>query len=117
MDIAFDIEYAKLNDLIDYARSHTLTISEIISTYYQIINVTSMSKVLHDIPDMHSKIAQTDELISDFIQNIHPKILANLDSSIQTMTVSLKDDPKSGSFSELRKIMSTRDFVLQYQNL
>ena len=115
----FDIECAKLHDLIDYAKSHTLTVSEIISTYYQIINVSSMSKVLRDNSDtdLHSKIIQTDKLISDFVQDVHPKILGNLDSSIQMMTNSLKSDPKSGSFDDLRKMMSTRDFVLQYQSL
>ncbi len=116
MNETFDLEYSKLSDLIAHATSHDLTIAEIVSTYHQIIHVSSMCTALRDKTD-NLKITQTEEMITNFVRDVQPKILANLDTSIRTMTTALENDPQSGSFDDLRAMMSTREFVTQYQRL
>ena len=127
-------ESQKLSSLFDSADSKTdMNIHEIVETYYQVMNVSSMAIMLKAQADSEpkeiiDKITQTEELISDrFDSTIHPKIMDYLSSSIQELTKNLqsensgeksKEQTESDAklFDELRQTMSTKEFVEQYEN-
>jgi hypothetical protein len=129
----FDFESQKLQNLITAANSKTdMTIHEIVETYYQVMNVSSMITMLKEQADFEpssllSKIQETEKIISKkFDSVIHPKILAKISSAIQEMTKNLqsknsgeksKDQIESDAklFEELRQTMSTKEFVEQYE--
>jgi hypothetical protein len=128
----FQIESQKLQNLFDVADSKTdINIHEIIETYYQVMNVSSMTTMLKQQPDSQSKellekIQQTDKLISErFDSIIHPKIMETLSTSIQELSNNLqsgnsgkksKEETESDAklFDELRQAMSTKEFIEQY---
>ena len=130
----FDSESKKLQNLIDTANSKTdINIHEIVETYYQVMNVSSMATMLRQQADSEpnsllSQIQETEKMISEkFDSIIHPKILAKISSSIQEMTKNLqsgnsgeksKEQIESDAklFEELRQTMSTKEFVEQYAN-
>ncbi|NQV40299.1 MAG: hypothetical protein HQ505_07170 [Nitrosopumilus sp.] len=130
----FDSESKKLQNLIDTANSKTdMNIHEIVETYYQVMNVSSMATMLKEQADSEpksllSKIQETEKMISEkFDSIIHPKILAKISLSIQEMTKNLqsgnsgkksKEQIESDAklFEELRQTMSTKEFVEQYEN-
>ncbi len=130
----FEIESQKLQNLIDTANSKTgISIHEIVETYYQVMNVTSMATMLKQQADSEpssllSKIQETEKMISEKFDSIlHPKISAKISSSIQEMTKNLqsgnsgeksKEQIESDAklFEELRQTMSTKEFVEQYEN-
>ena len=131
---SFYSESDKLKKLIaDLLKNQDpLPIDKIIPVYYQIINVSSISTVLKQQLDTHkhkallSKILETDEMISEeFNSSIHPQIMEKLTNSIQATTETLQSDssaqkPKEDIendaklYEELRKKMSTKEFVEQY---
>ena len=128
----FENESQKLENLFDTADSKTdMNIHEIVETYYQVMNVSSMVTMLKQQADSEpkeflEKIKQTEKLISErFDSSIHPKILKNLSTIIQEFTKNLqsgnsgkksKEQTESDAklFDELRQIMSTKEFVEQY---
>ena len=130
----FDSESKKLQNLIDTANSKTdINIHEIVETYYQVMNVSSMATMLKQQADSEpssllSQIQETEKMISEkFDSIIHPKILAKISLSIQEMTKNLqsgnsgeksKEQIESNAklFEELRQTMSTKEFVEQYEN-
>ena len=130
----FDSESKKLQNLIDAVNSKTdMNIHEIVETYYQVMNVSSMATMLKqqansEPSSLLSKIQETEKMISEkFDSIIHPKILAKISSSIQEMTKNLqsgnsgeksKEQIESDAklFEELRQTMSTKEFVEQYEN-
>ena len=78
----FDSESQKLVTLFDTADSKTnMNIHEIVETYYQVMNVSSMVTMLKAQADSEpasllSKIQETEKMISEkFDSIIHPKIL------------------------------------------
>ncbi len=106
-------------------------ISEIIETYYQIMNVTSMISMLKQQLDSKNhknllkQIDKTEQLVlKKFNTETHPKILGTLSKSIQDMTANLQSssgektkeqiENESQMFEVLRKKMSTKEFVEQY---
>ena len=127
-------ESQKLSSLFDSADSKTdMNIHEIVETYYQVMNVSSMATMLKAQADSEpkeiiDKITQTEKLISDrFDSTIHPKIMENLSMTIQELTQNLqsgnsgeksKEQTESDAklFDELRQTMSTKEFVEQYEN-
>lgn len=128
----FDVEFAKLQSLVAKASKSDLDVPEIVETYYQVMNVSSMCQMLSKqlSGDAHkflmAKIDETRNYISsNFDAKIHPKIFESLTASIQETTkiLQLSSDEKSkeeiekesGMFEELRKKMSTKEFVEQYQ--
>jgi hypothetical protein len=129
----FDSEYQKLQNLIDTANLKTdMAIHEIVETYYQVMNVSSMVTMLKEQADSEpssllSKIQETEKMISKkFDSVIHPKILAKISSSIQEMTKNLQSESAGEKskeqiesdaklFEELRQTMSTKEFVEQYE--
>ncbi len=126
----FDSESQKLENFLSKI-SDNLGISEIIETYYQVMNVTSMISMLKQQLDSENhktildKINKTEQVIlGKFNTEAHPKILENLTNSIQEMTKILQSssgektkeqiENESQLFEELRKKMSTKEFVEQY---
>lgn len=129
----FDVEFEKLENLINTSETNTeLSLHEIVDTYYQVMNVSSMTTMLkqqlntNEHKTLLDKITETDKIISDkFNSNIHPKIMQQLATSIQESTKNLQsinseqqskeDTEKNASlYEELRKKMSTKEFVEQY---
>ena len=97
-------------------------ISKIINVYHQVIKVSSMCTALstRDIDaGTQAKIAKAREIIKHFDSNIHPRILESLSNSIQESIKILESntdkDPKL--YEELRRKMSTLEFVKQYEKL
>ena len=129
----FDSESQKLQNLIDTVNSKTdVNIREIVETYYQVMNVSSMVTMLKEQAESEpnpllSKIKETEKMISEkFDSTLHPRILAKISSSIQEMTKNLqsgnsgeksKEQIESDAklFEELRQTMSTKEFVEQYE--
>ena len=131
---SFYSESDKLKKLItDLLKNQdSLPIDKIIPVYYQIINVSSISTVLKQQLDTHkhkallSKIIETDEMISEeFNSSTHPQIMEKLTNSIQDITKNFQtgfSEQKSQEdiendaklYEELRKKMSTKEFVEQY---
>ena len=129
----FNSESQKLETLFDSAESKTvMNIHDIVETYYQVMNVSSMVTMLKQQADsepkeLMEKIQETEKLISQrFDTVIHPKIMEKLSSSIQKLTKNLqsgnsgeksKEQIESDAklFEELRQTMSTKEFVEQYE--
>ena len=128
----FHTEHEKLISLLDLANKKSdLSLHEIVETYYQIMNMSSMITMLNQQLDSNNhkslldEIRKTEELISKkFNGDIHNKILQNLTKSIQDMTAHLQSNPSENSqkeiednakqYEELRQKMSTKEFVEQY---
>ena len=129
----FDSESQKLSSLFDVANSKIdMSIHEIVETYYQVMNVSSMATMLEQQPESEELIEKTRQikkLISErFDSDIHPKIVEHLSVSIQELTKILQSrnsgekskeqtESDSKSFDELRQTMSTKEFVEQYENM
>ena len=134
----FDSESKKLQDTLESIQKKSeKTIPEIIDVYYQAIKVDSLAKVLKE--DFQTKseheaflarIDRTQKYISEeFNASFHPKILTQLTDSIQKNTENLKllakesgkksketIEKEASLYKELREIMSTKEFVEQYEN-
>ena len=129
----FDSESQKLQNLIDTANSKTdMNIHEIVETYYQVMNISSMCTMFKEQADSEpnpllSKVQETEKMISEkFDSIIHPKILEHLSTTIQELTKNLqsgnsgeksKEQVESDAkfFEKLRQTMSTKEFVEQYE--
>ena len=130
----FDTEFIKLENLVnEIILENELPVNQIVSIYYQITNVTSMIEVMKQQIDnsdssFHEKISNAENFISKkFNSIIHPKIMANIANSISTITEnlqSLNSEQKSKEtieneaklYEKLREIMSTKEFVKQYDS-
>ena len=134
----FDSESKKLQDALESIQKKSdKTIPEIIDVYYQAIKVDSLAKVLKENfqtkPEHEAllcRIDKTQKYISEeFNASFHPKILTQLTDSIQKNTDNLKllakesgqksketIEKEASLYKELREIMSTKEFVEQYEN-
>jgi len=132
--VVFNAESTKLEMTINTALNKSeLLISEIIQIYYDIINVNSLCVILQqqfELSDKnHSifeKIKNTQKLILEkFNLNLHRSIIIQLENSLIEITKKLQstsDLEKSNDdveieaklFEKLRQIMSTKEFVEQY---
>lgn len=125
----FRAESVKLQNLINNITPSELSVPEIVDTYYQIMNVSSMIvmiKQLEKHKELLPTISETERIISEkFNSQIHPKILDYLSKSIQdtmnsiqsttTTHKSIEDiENDAKRFEALREKMSTREFVEQY---
>ena len=102
----FEGESQKLTSLFDTVDSKTeISIHEIVETYYQVMNMSSMATMLKAQADSEpkeliEKIKQTEKLISErFDCIIHPKIMNHLSTTIQELTKHLQ----SGNSGEKSK--------------
>ena len=130
----FDTEFTKLENLVNEINlEHELPVNQIVSIYYQITNVASMMDVMkqqiaNSDLSFHEKISNTETFISKkFNSIIHPKIMTNITNSISEITnnlQSLNSEQKSKEtieneaklYEKLREIMSTKEFVKQYDS-
>ena len=128
----FNDESQKLVTLFDTIDSkNDMNIPEIVETYYQVMNTSSMVSVLKqqaDSEEFLNKIQATEKLISErFDSSIHPQIVKKLSLSIQELTATLQSGNSAEKskeqteldaklFEELRQNMSTKEFVEQYEN-
>ena len=128
----FIIEFEKLENLVNQINSENeLDVNQIVEIYYQITNVSSLIEVMKqqiDKSDLSSfeKISNAENFISEkFNSTIHPKIMNNIENSVSEITKnlqSLDSDQKSKEtieneaklYEKLREIMSTKEFVKQY---
>ena len=126
----FHSEYLKLQNQIDATNAETdMNVHEIIETYYQVMNVSSMATMLKqqtDSDELLDQIQEIERLISKKFNSIlHPKIMAKLSISIQEMTKTLQSENSTENskeqiestaklFEELRQKMSTKEFIEQY---
>ena len=138
----FYSESRKLEDIVNQSlkNSEVLSLSEIIGVYYQVINVSSLAKFLRqgleDIKNAEenklllTRIQEIEKHIGEkFDANLHPLIMSNLKNSVENFIKKLKNmttnQPEKTKedlanqakmYEELRQIMSTKEFVEQYNN-
>jgi hypothetical protein len=132
--VVFNAESTKLEMTINTTLNKSeLSIPEIIQIYYDIINVNSLCVILQqqfELSDKnHSifeKIKNTQKLILEkFDLNLHRSIIVQLENSLVEITQKLQstnnleksnDDVEIEAklFEKLRQIMSTKEFVEQY---
>ena len=134
----FDSESKKLQDAHESIQKKSdKTIPGIIDVYYQAIKVDSLAKVLKENfqtkPEHEAFLARIDKtqkyISEEFNASFHPKILTQLTDSIQKNTENLKllakesgqktkeiIEKEASLYKELREIMSTKEFVEQYEN-
>lgn len=117
----------KISDM--QKKSEKFSISEIVSIYYQIMNVNSLLEILkqdNQDNEIAEKISQTEqEIKTNFDNSLHTLILSQLTETIQEYMDTLKANkgkPKTKDtiqqdaklYEELREYMSTKEFVEQY---
>ena len=131
----FDTEFIKLEKLVNEINSENqLPANQIVEVYYQITNISSMISVMklqlnQNFDDSsYTKILNAEKFISEkFNLIIHPKIMKNITNSISNITgnlQSLNSEQKSKEtieneaklYEKLREIMSTKEFVKQYDS-
>ncbi len=130
----FESEAEKLESVIDTALAKSeLSIPEIVQTYYQTMNVTSLATILKQQlggSDEHNSMIRTIEetqklILEKFDSNLHPLIMTQLANSIIDATKSLQSgntlekskteiESEAKLYEKLRQIMSTKEFVEQY---
>jgi uncharacterized protein HemY len=138
----FTSESSKLQDVISHAlKNSVLSTSEIIEVYYQVSNVTSLTKFLRqkfrDLENTEenqtllNKMQKMEKLIDEkFNQTLHPLVMSQLKKSIENSRKNLKDMKTNQSkktkneieiqarvYEKLRQTMSTKEFVDQYNKL
>ncbi len=130
-------ESDKLETLIDHLlqKSDKFSIDEIVSIYYQIMNISSLMQFLKQNTSNYNsektqtileKIELTENLIrNSFNTNLHPIILSHLTDYVQEIMTNLKSnkgkektkeiiESEAKLYEKLRVTMSTREFVEQY---
>ena len=138
----FNSESNKLQDGITQSlkNSEKLSIREIINVYYQVINVISLTKFLRQncngIKNTEEskllliRLQEIEQYIDEnFNRNLHLLIISNLKNSIENSMKKLKDmtanpsektkeeiENQAKMYKKLRQIMSTKEFVDQYNN-
>ena len=138
----FNSESNKLQDGVSQALKNCekLSIDEIINVYYQIINVISLAKFLRQNFDgiknaeesklLLIRIQEIEKYIDkNFDRNLHLLIMLKLKKSIENSMKKLKDNKANQNektkeevenqakmYEKLRQIMSTKEFVDQYNN-
>ena len=124
----FTSEYDKLENLVNGLNFDIeLSVNQIIEIYYQITNVSSMIMVVKPQLDQNNdKILYVEKFISEkFNSIIHPKIMEHIANSISGITSNLQSinseqksketiENEAKLYEKLREIMSTREFVKQY---
>ena len=124
----FTSEYNKLENLVNTLNFDIeLSVNQIVEIYYQITNVSSMITVVKSQLDQNNdKILYVEKFISEkFNLIIHPKIMEHIANSISDITSNLQSinseqksketiENEAKLYKKLREIMSTKEFVKQY---
>ena len=133
-------EFEKLEKTIEsLPKNSEIKIPNIVNLYYQTIMVQTLVKKLEsfDVSSENSKnLISLDKInpikiyvIENFSKSLHPRILSQLTNSIDKSTKNLKllgnnSVPKTKEtiekeallYKELRELMSTKEFVEQYDS-
>jgi len=136
----FQLESEKLENSIQrIGEKSEKSLSDIVDVYYQVIKVDSMAKLLKEnfqtkAESKHQVLLERidqvqNHLVEKFNTSLHPTILSYLTDLVTSKTEKLKalaKDPDQKSkeriedeakfYKELREIMSTKEFVEQYEN-
>ena len=124
----FTSEYDKLENLVNAMNfDDELHVNQIVEVYYQITNVSSMIIVVKpQLAQNNDKILYAEKFISEkFNSIIHPKIMKHITNSISSITSNLQSinsehksketiENEAKLYEKLREIMSTKEFVKQY---
>ena len=115
------------------------SLSDIVDVYYQVIKVGTMVKLLKEnfqvkVESKHQVLLERidevqEHLVEKFNTSFHPTILSYLTDLVQNQTDSLKTlanesgqkskesiEREAKLYKELRDLMSTKEFVEQYEN-
>jgi hypothetical protein len=135
-----NLEASKLQNTINQGlkNSRNLILSEIIEVYYQVINVASITKMLKENPATMKSLKENNAVITliknaekeideKFNKNLHLLILDQLDQEIENSKRQIKEiqsrriektkeeiEKQGEIYQKLRQIMSTKEFVDQY---
>lgn len=113
----------QINTLLEQEK---FAISDIVSTYYQAMNVKSMIDVLKNNSENTQNILDYEKIIKEnFNSLLHPKILSYLHDTVSEYMNTLKENKtkqrtkdiienEAKIYEELRQFMSTKEFVEQY---
>ena len=124
----FTSESNKLENLVNALNFDAeLPVNQIVEVYYQITNLSSMITVVKPQLDQNNdKVLSTEKFISEkFNSRIHPKIMERISTSISDITSNLQSvnseqksketiENEAKLYEKLREIMSTKEFVKQY---
>jgi len=132
-------ESKKLHQIIEViSKIPEKNIPDIINLYYQAVMVQTLAKKLKndfgsfdksEHKKLSGKIDKIEKyLVDNFSKSLHPEILTQLTNSIQNSTENLKLLGKNSEqktketiekeallYKELRELMSTKEFVEQYE--
>ena len=133
----FTSESEKLQKIIDsIPKTSEKKLSDIINLYYQVTMVQTLAKKIKsdlksptEKQNLFDEINKTEEYMNEkFSKSLHPEILSELTSSIQVSTDNLKRlgqnseqktketiEKEALLYKELRELMSTKEFVEQYE--
>ena len=133
----FTSESEKLQKIIDsIPKTSEKKLSDIINLYYQVTMVQTLAKKIKsdlkspaENQNLFDEINKTEEYMNEkFSKSLHPEILSELTSSIQVSTDNLKQlgqnseqktketiEKEALLYKELRELMSTKEFVEQYE--
>mgnify|MGYP001200145489 FL=1 len=133
----FTSESDKLQKIIDsIPKTSEKKIPDIINLYYQVTMVQTLAKKIKsdlksptENQNLFDEINKTEEYMNEkFSKSLHPEILSELTSSIQVSTDNLKQlgqnseqktketiEKEALLYKELRELMSTKEFVEQYE--
>ena len=132
-----DSEFEKFQSIIDsISKNSKKMIPDIVSLYFQATMVETLSKKLRqDIVESDQqtyleKINKIQKYVDEnFSKSLHPEILSQLINSIQESTENLKlleqnseektkeiIENEAQLYKELRELMSTKQFVEQYES-
>ncbi|MEC9436537.1 MAG: hypothetical protein VYD94_04325 [Thermoproteota archaeon] len=133
----FTSESEKLQKIIDsIPKTSEKKLSDIINLYYQVTMVQTLTKKIKsdlksptENQNLFDEINKTEEYMNEkFSKSLHPEILSELTSSIQVSTDNLKRlgqnseqktketiEKEALLYKELRELMSTKEFVEQYE--
>ena len=126
----FSTEFDKLQNLVNLITfDNDLTVNQIVQVYYQITNISSMIVVIkQQLKQSTEKILRTEKFINEnFNSIIHPKIMDHIENSISNITTDLQSlnsgqksketiENEAKLYEKLREIMSTKEFVKQYDS-
>ena len=131
----FTSEFNKLEKMVtEINPENELPVNQIVEVYYQITNISSMILVMRPQLEQTSDSTSYDIFLTaknfiakNFNSVIHPKIMENITNSISIITQNLQSlNPEQKSkeiieneaklYEKLREIMSTKEFVKQYDS-
>ena len=121
----------KINSALE--KSEKFSLQQIVEIYHQVINVMSMVKILKENPNVeqnfHLTIQETEKFVNEkFNNSLHSQIALHLKDSIEEARNNLKNinndnrtkteiENQAKMFEHLRQIMSTKEFVDQYDKI